>query len=96
MPTKAPEYMVSGTPIIIFAPGETTIVKYAEKEEWAMVIKEKSINAISESIKELVENKVLRQRIAQNAIRIAEKNHNSVDVTKHFKEVICSLTAKKS
>jgi glycosyltransferase involved in cell wall biosynthesis len=96
MPTKAPEYMVSGTPIIIFAPEETALVKYAEKGEWAKVIKEKRIDAISESIKELVENKALRHRIAQNAIRIAEKNHSSVNVTNHFKEVICSLTENKS
>lgn len=33
MPTKAPEYMVSGTTIIIFAPEETAIVKYAKRDE---------------------------------------------------------------
>jgi glycosyltransferase involved in cell wall biosynthesis len=96
MPTKAPEYMVSGTPIIIFAPGETTIVKYAERGEWAQVIKENNVNAISGAIKQLVENKVLRQHIAQNAIKIAEKNHNSINVTNHFKELIYSLAGDKS
>lgn len=91
MPTKAPEYMVSGSPIIIFAPEVTTIVKYAEKYEWAQVIKDKSINGISKSIKQLIENKQLRQHIAQNAIKIAEKNHNSNNVTDRFRKVICSL-----
>ena len=38
MPTKAPEYMISGTPIIIFAPKVTALVKYANKYEWAIVI----------------------------------------------------------
>ena len=51
MPTKAPEYMVSGTPIIIFAPEETTIVRYAEKGEWAQVIKDNNVNAIAQAIK---------------------------------------------
>jgi glycosyltransferase involved in cell wall biosynthesis len=91
MPTKAPEYMVSGSPIIIFAPEETTIVKYAEKYEWAKVIKEKSIEGIAAAIKQLIESKELRKHIATNAISIAEKNHNSVNVTDQFKKVICSL-----
>jgi glycosyltransferase involved in cell wall biosynthesis len=91
MPTKAPEYMVSGTPIIIFAPEVTAIVKYARKYGWASVITENNINEISSAIKNLVESKELRQQIAQNAIEIAEKNHNSVDVTNQFREVILSI-----
>ena len=51
MPTKAPEYMVSGTPIIIFAPEVTAIVKYAKKYNWAKVITENNISEISGSNK---------------------------------------------
>ena len=85
MPTKAPEYMVSGSPIIILAPEETTIVKYAEKYEWAKVIKEQSIDVISKAIRELIEDKEQRQQIAKNAIKIAEKNHNLASVTDNLK-----------
>jgi glycosyltransferase involved in cell wall biosynthesis len=91
MPTKAPEYMVSGTPIIIFAPEVTAIVKYARKDEWAKVITENRLSEIKESIKQLITDKELRQHIAQNAIRTAEKNHNSDEVKKQFKEVIVSV-----
>ena len=91
MPTKAPEYMVSGTPIIILAPEETAIVKYAEREEWAKVITENRISAIAESVKQLITDKELRQRIAQNAIEIAKKNHNRNDVKKMFREIHVSV-----
>jgi len=91
MPTKAPEYMVSGTPIIIFAPEVTAIVKYAKKYEWAKVITENSISEISETIRQLIENKVLRQQIAHNAMKIAEKNYNSINVTNHFRKLILSI-----
>lgn len=94
MPTKAPEFMISGTPIILFAPRETAIVKYAEEYNWAKVITETNINGLSEAIKQLIENKDLRHQIALNAIKIAEKNHNSVDVTTQFKKVICTLAGK--
>lgn len=90
MPTKAPEYMVSGTPIIIFAPGVTAIVKYAREYEWAEVITENKISEIAKSIKQLLKSKELRHRIAQNAIKTAEKNHSSIDVKNQFKEAIIS------
>ena len=91
MPTKAPEYMISGTPIIIFAPKVTALVKYANKYEWAIVITDNNLIEISSAIRELIEKKERRQQIAQNAIKTAEKNHNSIDVTKNFKEAILSV-----
>lgn len=96
MPTKAPEYMISGTPVIVFAPEDTAIVKYAEKENWAKVVTENSIEKLSEAIKELIESKDLRKQIAQNAIKTAEINHSSTDVTNRFKKVICSLVNESS
>ena len=91
MPTKAPEYMVSGTPIIIFAPEVTAIVKYAKKYNWAKVITVNNIADVVAEITELIINKDLRKQIGQNAIKIAEKNHNSIEVTNQFKNVILSL-----
>jgi glycosyltransferase involved in cell wall biosynthesis len=91
MPTKAPEYMISGVPIIIFAPEETAVVKYAKKYGWAQVVTEKNIGKISETIKQLIENKELRQKIGQNAIKMAEKNHNSIDITSQFRKIILSV-----
>ena len=91
MPTKAPEYMMSGTPILVFAPAGTAIVKYAKEYKWAKVITENSISEISETIRQLIENKVLRQQIAHNAMKIAEKNYNSINVTNHFRKLILSI-----
>jgi|SRR5665648_58009 len=91
MPTKVPEYMVSGTPIIIFAPEVTAIVKYANRYEWAKVITENNISAIYGAIKQLIENKELRQQLGQNAIKVAENHHNSINVSINFKKVILSI-----
>ena len=91
MPTKAPEYMVTGTPIFVFAPDETAIVKNARKYDWAQIITENNIDSVTEGIKQMIENKDLRQKYAINAINMAEKNYNSAHVTAHFREVICSV-----
>lgn len=91
MPTKAPEYMISGTPIIIFAPEVTAVVKYAKEYEWAKIVTTNDLSALSETILQLIENKNERQLIGQNAKRIAEERHNSVKVINDFKALISSL-----
>ena len=91
MPTKASEFMISGTPIIIFAPEETAIVKYARNYHWAKIITENNSEKLVESIKSLILNKDERQQYAQNAIRIADQNHKASKITKEFREVISSL-----
>src|SRR5690606_24501897 len=77
IPTKLPEFMISGTPIIIFAPAETAIVKYSQKNNCARIITENNSGKISEEILELIRNKSLREFIGSNAKKVAEQNHNS-------------------
>ena len=91
MPTKAPEYMISGTPILVFAPEMTTIVKYAQKYKWAKVITEKEGLGLEKGIKFLIQNKIARETIAANAKEIAQTKHNSHIITNHFREIICAL-----
>lgn len=92
MPTKAPEFMVSGTPIIIFAPEETAVVTYAQKYNWAKVVSRNNVNDLAEGIKYLIRDEKNRERIAQEAVTIAENNHNSFEVKRKFKETICLLS----
>lgn len=91
MPTKASEFMISGTPILIFAPDETAIVKYANTYNWAKVVTENSWLKMAEALKSLILNESERQQIAKNAIAIAEKNHDASQITKQFRNVIKSL-----
>jgi glycosyltransferase involved in cell wall biosynthesis len=96
MPTKASEYMVSGTPIIIFAPEVTAIANYAQTYHWAKVITENNIGYLSAAITELIQSENTRKKLSRNAIKIAEKNHNSIDVTNQFKELIYSLVSSSN
>jgi glycosyltransferase involved in cell wall biosynthesis len=91
MPTKAPEYMVSGTPIIIFAPEETALVQDAVKGNWAKVVTENNIDVLCTAVKTLITDDVFRKQIAENAVSIAEAKYNAVIIRNRFKEVITSL-----
>ena len=88
MPTKAPEFMASGTPIIIFSPEDTAIVKYARKYGWASIVTENTVEHLVQKISELLEDLLLRKKIAQQAIQIAEERHDADKVSTDFKKAI--------
>ena len=95
MPTKASEYMISGTPVIVFGPQETALVKYARKEGWAKVITENRVEVVATALRELFRNKEERRRMAQHAIQVAERNHDSHSIRRNFRAAISSLANKK-
>ena len=91
MPTKAPEYMMSGTPVILFAPESTAVVKYAAEYTWAKIVTKIKTEELVRAIIDLVQNKSLRERVGQKAKMVAEEKHNSTNVSNEFKRLICSL-----
>jgi glycosyltransferase involved in cell wall biosynthesis len=91
MPTKAPEYMICGTPIILFAPEATAIVKYAAEYGWARIVAKNKTEELVTAIIDLIQNKSLRESIGQKAKMVAEEKHNSTNVSNEFKSLICSL-----
>ena len=93
MPTKAPEYMMCGTPIIVFGPAETALVIDAQLNNWAKVVTENNIDVLSNAVNELVTDEKMRKQIATNAVRIAETNYNSVKIRNEFREVISSMAS---
>ncbi|HAO47486.1 MAG TPA: glycosyltransferase [Ferruginibacter sp.] len=94
MPTKAPEYMVSGTPVIVFGPAETALVEDAVQNKWAMTITENNTGKLADAVAALVKDSNLRRQIAATAIGIAEANYNSIKVRNRFREAIASLSGK--
>jgi glycosyltransferase involved in cell wall biosynthesis len=91
MPTKVPEYMISGTPIIIFAPRRTAIVSYAKKFEWAIPVTDSNSSELAKTIKFIIQNKTVRETISTNAKQFAEANHNTLIVNLKFREAICKV-----
>lgn len=91
MPTKASEYMASGTPIIVFAPEATAIAKYALDYGWADVVTENDTSKLAEALKNLVMNEEYRRKIAETANAVAESRHRADQVTEAFRAEICSL-----
>lgn len=94
MPTKAPEYMASGTPIIIFAPKDTAVVQYAQMHSWASVVTNENIIKLINTLKKLILNPSLRQEIATSAKSIAETRHDARVVSMDFQRALMNVVSR--
>jgi glycosyltransferase involved in cell wall biosynthesis len=87
MPTKATEYMISGTPVLLFAPQETHLFQHALKNNWAKVVSEFSLKALVDTISFLIDNEEIRLNYASNAKELVLKNYDIKIVNKRFEQV---------
>ncbi|AEL24548.1 glycosyltransferase [Cyclobacterium marinum] len=96
MPTKASEYMICGTPVLIFAPEDTALVAYAKAHEWAQVVTKNEVHTLSQGLLELINKKSLREAISKAAIRIAEERHDATKVRKRFRDELSKLVNQEN
>jgi glycosyltransferase involved in cell wall biosynthesis len=88
MPTKASEYMVSGTPILVYSSIDSAITNHALKYKWAFVVSEQSKAKLIAAIQLLYENKELRFTLGTTAKELAINNFNSSKIRADFKNII--------
>lgn len=96
MPTKAPEYMACGTPIIVLAPGETAIAENARKHRWAAVVSQNSKHELADTIKHLIRDKTRRDELSANSTRFSEENYGSENIRARFKDIILAASRNKN
>lgn len=84
MPTKTSEYMISGTPILVYAHPDTALNKYATEYEWGYVVSERNCNAIKSAIMNLYSDRDLRRRLGERAVSLAKTRHSLHEVSRDF------------
>lgn len=88
MPTKTSEYMISGVPILVYAPSETALYKYAYESNWAYCVTKQSIEQITNALKELYDNFELRRKLGIRAKELALIKHNAEKVREDFRRTL--------
>ena len=70
-PGKLPEYLVSGTPILVHAPPYAYISWYARKYGWGLMVDKPDPELLKEAILKLISDKKLQQDLIKNAQKTA-------------------------
>jgi glycosyltransferase involved in cell wall biosynthesis len=88
MPTKASEYMISGTPILVYSPIETAVSKFFSKNECGYCLSSQNRVDIIQAIKFLITNEDHRKRISRNAVTLAQDRFDSAKVCTEFQQLL--------
>lgn len=88
-PTKVSEYMISGTPILVYGDERTGLTKYAIKDKWAYVVTTNNKAALCNAILDLYNNISLRKELATRAQQIAIEREDAEVVRENFRKAFC-------
>ncbi len=88
MPTKVPEYMATGTPIILFAPRNTAVSLFFEKIGSAFIINKNDTFYVSQQIEKCLTNRKGLKVIADTAKTYCYNNFQDYIVRASFKEYL--------
>jgi glycosyltransferase involved in cell wall biosynthesis len=88
-PTKVSEYMISGTPILVYGDERTGLTKYALKDKWAYVVTENKTTVLTKALIDLINDAVLRKGLAETAQKIAIEREDAVVVRDNFRKTFC-------
>lgn len=91
MPTKASEYMISGTPVLVFAPGETAISQFFIQNECGYCVTKNDFNELAKAVDFLIRNEEYRNKISSNAVYIALDRFDVLKVRAGFQKLLVDL-----
>lgn len=96
MPTKASEYMISGTPLLVFAPEETAISQFCCKHNCGHCVTKNDESELMTALTRLIINREYRESLSQAAITTARDKFDSEQVRHRFQTVLRTAANNKS
>jgi len=88
MPTKASEYMMSGTPMLVYAPAETAISKFCMKNNCGYCVSSVDRETLASSVRFLYMDRSYREKMGVNAMRLAAQLFDIRIVSRKFEETL--------
>ena len=92
LPTKAPAYMISATPILVYAPGDVATAKYAMREGWGHVVSTQGIHVLRDELCRLMKDDPMRQRLGECVYFLACERHNASTIRPAFWKALTDST----
>jgi glycosyltransferase involved in cell wall biosynthesis len=92
MPTKASEYMISGTPVLLYTPEIAAVSKFFSMNECGHCITKQNREEIINGIHQLVNDEEYRKKLSNSAVRLAMERFNANTVRDDFQRLLTDLT----
>jgi glycosyltransferase involved in cell wall biosynthesis len=86
-----PEYMASGTPILVHAPAGSHVAEYARREDFAELVDQADDDALAAGIRRVVADSAQRTRRARRARELALERHAARPVALRLREILAEL-----
>jgi glycosyltransferase involved in cell wall biosynthesis len=94
LPTKAPAYMMSATPILVYAPADAATARYAAQQGWAYVVSLQGEEAVTAALKVLMGDTSLRERLGRRAQTVALARHDAEKVRAAFWDCLAAASRR--
>lgn len=89
-PTKAPAYMATGVPTLVYAPRGHALAVDARETGWAYVVDKPDVGGLCTAIELLTEDLALRERLAETATTLCAARHDATAVRARFRSVLAA------
>lgn len=94
MPTKVSEYMISGTPVLLYAPKETAISKFFTSNDCGCCVNDRCNTEIIKALRLLINDEDYRKRISHNAVSLAVEKFDIKKVREKFQQFLTEISKK--
>lgn len=88
MPTKAPEYMISGTPILVYASAETALYKLFHINNCGHCVAKQNITELANAFKLLLHDLSYRKFLSRNAVAYAVEHFDTNKMRQNFQNLL--------
>jgi glycosyltransferase involved in cell wall biosynthesis len=94
MPTKASEYMISGSPVLVYSSDQTAVSQFFRQNNCGYCVTKPDLKELKAAIQFLIENEEYRKMVSRNAVNLARERFDSNKVREKFQRLL--INASKS
>ena len=87
-PSKLPEYLAAGRPVLVYAPPDSYYARYARREGFGLVVDKPDRDLFRKPIFDLKHDAALSRHLVENARRIAVQNHDAVRLSARLQQFL--------
>jgi glycosyltransferase involved in cell wall biosynthesis len=94
--TKVPEYLASGTPVLVYGPAGNPNVLAARRDGWGVVVDRRDPSRLAAGLTDLAEKEELRRTLGMAGRTIASERYDAKLVRRRFRESLATAAGRQA